>query len=106
MEHSVAGESSTVDRGEEGRNKAQKVEALQRISQVVYLCKDMELQAGSQCTGGLVTAVQSRDGYQYAARRRDVVVLMRTVHNRVGKLDWERHKNSFGVVPALPWGAG
>lgn len=53
-----------------------------------------------------MTADQSMDGYQYAAHRRDVVVPMRTVHNLVGKLDWERHKDSFGLVPALPWGAG
>ena len=53
-----------------------------------------------------MTAVQLRDGCQYAAHRRDAVAPMRTVHNLIGKLDWEKYKDSFGLVPALPWGAG
>jgi hypothetical protein len=61
---------------------------------------------GSQHTGALVTAVQSRDGYQYAVHKRDVVDPMRMVHNLVGKLEWERHRDSFGLIPALPRGAG
>lgn len=50
-------------------------------------------------------AVQSTDGYQYAAHRRDVVVPVRTVHNLIGKLDWERHEDSFVLVPGLLRGA-
>lgn len=59
-----------------------------------------------QGTGGPEMVIQSRDDYQCVAHRRDVVAPKRTLHNRVGKLDWERRKDSFGLVPALPRGAG
>jgi hypothetical protein len=42
VEHSVAAGNSTVDRGEERRNKAMEMEVLRRISQVAYPYKDVE----------------------------------------------------------------
>ena len=92
-----------ADREVEGRNKAP---ALRRISQGGYPYTGVGPQAVSQYTGGLETAVQLRGGYQYAAHRKDVVAPKRRLRNRVGKLDWERCKNSFPLVPVLPRGAG